>query len=290
MATAKTDSANRPGTPDTREHSHELEIAASPDEVWQAITEAAALVNWCPLDAEAEPGEGGHITYGWGDALRNACRIHVWQPGRHLRTGWLEHPGQTSPEPGVGEAEPIAVDWLLEGTGGGTRLRLVHSGFGPGARWDDEFDGTRRGWEFELYSLKHYLEHHRGKRRAAFWLRRPVADAADVVWKRMVGPAGLVRVQATQLAAGDAVEFTLATSRPVGGLGDRIEGRMVQYLPPTDFACTAANLNNGLFRAGFEKCAGGPEAMLWFSLWDYPAAETAALRRRCDDALAMAFG
>ena len=46
-------------------HEHRLEIAASPEQVWKAITDAGELANWFPFDARVEAGEGGSITYSW---------------------------------------------------------------------------------------------------------------------------------------------------------------------------------------------------------------------------------
>lgn len=261
----------------TRRHEHEFEIKASPEMVWKAITDAAELVNWFPFDAEVQPGEGGHITYGWG-ALRGQCRIEVWQPDSHLRTSWLEH---NSPKDE--HSAQIAVDWFVKGERGHTRLRLVHSGFGAGVEWDEEFDGTRRGWDFELRSLKHYLENHAGRARTAFWLRKNVALDAHEIWKRVMHPEGLVRLAgSTSLEVGRPVQLSLAS-------GDRIEGTVVQYQPPTDFAWTAENLNRGLMRAGCENCGEGPEGYIWVSLWDYPKDQAASLENRLQEALTRLF-
>jgi len=156
---------------------HVLDLAAPPEVVWKTITEAGELVRWFPLGAEARPGKGGEIVYRWGE-LVGRCRILEWNPPHHLRTGWMEAPAggkapdfpRTGPTPEEGRT-PLVVDWHLEARGGKTVLRLVHSGFGPGAQWDKEYDGTNRGWTFELQALKHYLEHQRGKERRAAWLR-----------------------------------------------------------------------------------------------------------------------
>ena len=48
----------------------------------------------------------------------------------------------------------IATEYELERDAGKTTLRLVHSGFGDGAEWDDLFDATRAGWAFELRGLR----------------------------------------------------------------------------------------------------------------------------------------
>ena len=117
-------------TAEPRSHEHVLDIAASPEEVWKAVTEAEELVRWFPLEAESKPGPGGEITYKWGE-FAGTCKILEWSPPHHLRTAWMEAPsGSSSP------ASPLVVDWYLEGEKGKTKLRLVHSGFGPGADWD----------------------------------------------------------------------------------------------------------------------------------------------------------
>jgi hypothetical protein len=41
-------------------------------------------------------------------------------------------------------------------------LRVVHAGFGIGAEWDEEYDGTVRGWRYKLRGLRHYLSRHGG--------------------------------------------------------------------------------------------------------------------------------
>lgn len=261
----------------TRQHEHILDIEASPEVVWAAITDPDQLVNWFPIEAAVEPGPGGRLTYRW-DTLEGTCRIATWDPPRHLRTSWME-PG-TDPD---GSSRPLVVDWFLEGEGGHTRLRLVHSGFGEGSEWDEEYDGTRRGWTFELRSLKSYLERHAGGRRSAFWVRHPVSADAPDVWSRLLAPDGMVRAEGLDEAQpGDPVDFELAS-------GDRIQGSVLSSNPPREIACYADNLDGGLFRFGFETCWGQPEAVLWVSVWDYPEDKVEALRGRLKNALASTF-
>lgn len=138
--------------PATRSHEHALEIQASPGDVWKAITDPAEIARWFALAAETRPGQGGEIVYRWGD-FAGRCTILAWEPPKHLRTSWMEAPASPA-----GQGAALVVDWHIEGQGGTTTLRLVHSGFGPGAEFEREYDGTRRGWTFELQGLKHYLE------------------------------------------------------------------------------------------------------------------------------------
>ncbi len=256
---------------ETRQHIHELEIGASPETVWRAITDANQLVEWFPQQAAVEPGKGGSITYGWGE-LSCPCEIVEWQPPSRLRTSWLAHNLA-----GEATGEPLLVDWFLEGEKGITRLRLVHSGFGVGPSWDDEYDGTRRGWDFELLSLKHYLEHHRGESRDSLWLHREINDAGEA-WKRLVSPTGLVRLaDVDSFKQGDPVRFALAT-------GDSIEGLVYQNEAPTEFGFSVKSLNNGLMRVGCEVCGGQLEAHLWMSLWGFPEERLRALSERLEKA------
>ncbi len=258
----------------TRQHEHVVDIAASPETVWQAITDAEQLVQWFPLDAEVTPGDGGEITYGWGDDLRGTCRIRAWEPGQHLSTSWMTP---------TGEGAPLVVDWFLEGTRGGTRLRLVHSGFGMGGEWDNEYEGTRRGWSYELRSLKHYLEVHAGRTRRAFWLHRATALTPEQAWTKLISPTGLIQGELADSAlAGERVSLTLAGAGPV-------RGSLLLVIRPTDLALRVDDWNDGLFRAAHEDCGRGPEIGIFVSLWDYPEAEAAALEEKLDEALRRHF-
>lgn len=266
-------------TTKTRSHEHEFTINAPPEAVWKAFTSAEELVRWFPLDASVEPGVGGHIVLGWGEFRGHNC-IEVWEPGRHLRMTWME-PMLSSAEasaltPDEEGRRQLAVDWFIEGAGGKTVLRLVHSGFSRDSKWDGEYDGTRRGWGFELRSLQHYLERHRGTDRIAFWVRRPVEGDARQAWSRMTGADGFFKeCSIDSLGAGDTYALTL-------GSGDRLEGKVMINTPPTDFAGTAENLNGGLFRFGYEDCLGRPEAHMWLSTWGLPKSEIDALQSRYD--------
>lgn len=264
----------------TRGHEHHWTIDAPREAVWKAITEAAELVNWFPLEAEVAPGPGGTITYDWGGGVVGRCRIETWQPSRHLRTTWME----PVLAPAGQERHPAtAVDWHLEGEGGTTVLRLVHSGFGRDANWDSEYDGTRRGWGFELWSLKHYLERHRGTARRAFWVRQRAKEAPARVWASFAEPGGLFREgRAAGLVAGEPYRFVLPSGETLAGMTRRSNA-------PADFDGTLTSHNDGLFRFGIEDFGEGPEAQIWISTWGWPQADADRLERSCRDALRRAF-
>jgi uncharacterized protein YndB with AHSA1/START domain len=255
----------------SRSHEHRLTIEASPEDVWKAITSAEELVRWFPTGAEVRPGLGGEILYQWGE-LEGRCRILAWEPPKHLCTGWMEAPA-TAQAPDFPRSTAaheaaraaLAVDWFLERDGKTTRLRLVHSGFAPDAAWDKEFDGTNRGWTFELQALKHYLEHQRGKERRASWMRQPVTLAPQEVWKHFVQPGPLFRAaELDGLAPGD--RFRLER-----GDGELLAGRVLVNHPPFEFAAVLDDTS--MLRFGFEDCMGQPEAHVWLATWGLSASE-----------------
>jgi uncharacterized protein YndB with AHSA1/START domain len=52
-----------------------IDVNASPADVWSALTKADELVRWFPLDASVDPGEGGSMTWSWGESWTGTMRI-----------------------------------------------------------------------------------------------------------------------------------------------------------------------------------------------------------------------
>lgn len=231
-----------------------LEIDAPADAVWKALTEAEELVRWFPLHAETEPRAGGRYWMSWGGEYESESRIEIFEPESHLRTTW---PSMTTEG---GRPAPLTVDYHLEGRGGRTALRLVHSGFGRGANWDDEYEGVQTGWAFELRSLRHYLERHRGQDRHAVFVVGPKTGLpGPEVWERVVRD-GFGAPDPKGLAEGDRYSF------PVGE-GTILEGTVLDCQPSKQLAGTVDGLENGIFR--IEVFAGCPH--LWLATWGDPA-------------------
>lgn len=219
-------------------------IKATPEEVWHALTDAAELARWFPLSARVEPGPGGSIFTSWGGEWEGTVEITAWEPGKHLQTKW----------PTMNEGGPLVVDYFIESQQGETVLRLVHSGFGSGKSWDDEYDGINRGWKFELGGLRHYLEHHQGTDRRVAWARVPFKIGVEEAWKQVTGSDGL------GLSFGAAGEpFKTA---------DGLEGTTTINDAPRQFAGTVPALNNAYMRVLSEHC-GGPDPLMYIWLSTY---------------------
>jgi len=231
------------------------------------------------MEAQVETGVGGKINYGWASEMQNPCEIEIWEPESHLRTSWME--------PVAGNADGTrnasVVDWFIEGDGGKTVLRLVHSGFGTGGEWDDDYDGTNRGWEYELRSLRHYLKHHMGTQRKMISVRQKTSLPPAEVWKRLMGPDGLAPADGdTALTEGGG--YSLKTAA-----GDAFQGEVILAAPPLSFAGTVSNMNNAIFRFAHETCFGEPEAFVFISTWGVDEDENRQLEGRLQSLLKGLF-
>jgi len=246
---------------DTRAFEMTIEVAVPADAVWQALTSAEELVRWFPTEAKVTPGKGGQWLISWDGKWPWTPEIEIWEPNRHLRlTDKKARPHDANGE-AVNESVkplPISIDWYLEGKGGSTTLRLVHSGFGRGKEWDDEFEGVSMGWLLELNGLKHYLEHHRGEDRRVVWNRTVVSVPPQAVWPHLVGHAGIMRDE--QLKAGERYSMTLST-------GHRIEGMVIAAVMNRGFQVTVDEWKNALLRMWVDKVGDESAVNAWLSAY-----------------------
>lgn len=241
-----------------------IDLDASTKDVWDAVTQAQELVRWFPLAAQVEPGVGGSMTWSWGDAWSGTVRIDAWDPPRFIRLvdeqarpydvdGKPLQDGKTAPA-------TIVLEMTIDAGKGGARLRLVHSGFGHGAGWDDEIAGISTGWQYELRSLRHYLRHHRGRDRFGAWAHTATTAAIPAVWSRLIAPDAFP-IAASKLEAGEPYTITAAT-------GDRFSGVIELYIPDREFAGTVRELDNGLFRFGTHPAGGRTGLTVWAATYD----------------------
>jgi uncharacterized protein YndB with AHSA1/START domain len=157
----------------------ELDLAASPERVWQALTDSAELAAWFPQRAELPTRVGATGWMEWDGHPRFLVRIDAFEPERRLVWTWA------SSRDADFDASATVVEWTLEAApGGGTTLRLRETGF-------DSIEARRGnvlGWVDELGELLVFLAREpweRGIRRtwhlrsdpAKVW--RAFADASD---------------------------------------------------------------------------------------------------------------
>ncbi len=179
--------------------------------------------------------------------------------------------------------KPLFVDFHLEGDGGTTTLRLVHSGFDGDTRFDEEYDGISRGWPVELHSLRLYLEKHRGQKRSVAFARAMTDVPVDEAWEVLCGPDGLgVRTRFEELSEGD--RFALAMSD-----GAEIEGVSVCRPTGRDFSGIATSVNDGYFRLWLDKLGGRTTVWLWLAAYDVAPDVVERYQRSFESAIQRVF-
>ena len=142
----------------------EVDLDASPDAVWHAIATPEGLATWfmpMPMDPDSD-------------------LVVAWEPERRLR---IEMP------PGPDGATQ-AFEYVIEGRGGTTVLRFVHSGF-LGGDWSDEFESmTSAGWDQYLFTLAQYLRFFAGRAAMYVEAEAPPGAATPEAWPRLLAALG----------------------------------------------------------------------------------------------------
>jgi uncharacterized protein YndB with AHSA1/START domain len=240
-------------TAGTRAIEQQIEMAASPEAVWKALTEAEGLKRWFPLDARVEPGVGGSVWLSWGPGVEGAARIEIWEPNSHLRTA--ENWG----------GQQAAVDYYIEARGGGrTIFRVVHSGFSIDSTWDEQYDGTEGGWIYFLRSLKLYLERHEGTPRTLIWERRVSPVPRPEVWNRVTGS---VR---PAIVPGTSVTFDM------GGVSHRAVVEVARA--PGQLALLLPDVQDSLLFIELESSNEGWHCGVWLSTYGLDESRVSQLR------------
>jgi uncharacterized protein YndB with AHSA1/START domain len=250
----------------TRRFSMSIDIDATPEEVWRALTDAGELVRWFPTQARVTPGPGGTMFWGWDGHWAWESTIDAWEPGSRLRLTEERPAFDASGAPLAGPTQRMAMEFTLESHAGKTRLRLVHSGFGDGETWDDELESVSAGWQFELRGLRHYLERHQGCDRFPAIINTTTARPIDEVWQRLLSVFG---VQGGTLEIGGRA--VLSSAR-----GDRLSGVVAWHNPGHDLFVIVDELDGGIFRICTWRAGGKTGAQIWWAA--YSAAHADALR------------
>jgi uncharacterized protein YndB with AHSA1/START domain len=123
-----------------------LELKASPQRVWRAITDADELAKWFPQRATWDLRPGGQGTFYWDGHGDFPIRVERVDPPRYLAWSW----GLEAEQDLESAHNVTLVEWWLEATeDGGTRLRLRESGF----RRPEHRSENEQGWTEELAEL-----------------------------------------------------------------------------------------------------------------------------------------
>ena len=126
-----------------------LELAASQEHVWQAITDPEKIAKWFGDEAEIDLRAGGRGVMGWNAHGRFAVRVEEVTPPHRLVWSWIHEPGVA-----FEEAPSTRVEWeLTKRENGGTALDLRETGF----LTDLHHEQNTNGWKHELGELEELL-------------------------------------------------------------------------------------------------------------------------------------
>lgn len=106
---------------------HELDLGVPPDDVWAALVSADRHDWYYGLTPRGEFAAGSRITWVGADGTpAEESEVLDVEPGRRLRVR-----SRFVFAPALAEAPPHEIEWLLEPTDAGTRVRMSWTGTGP---------------------------------------------------------------------------------------------------------------------------------------------------------------
>ena len=131
----------------------ELTIEASPERVYDALTQQDEIASWWTNDLSAKPEVGSLAEFRFSQGTF-VIQFEVAELDRDEKVYWITRQG-----PSTGHWTGTNVTWQLTPSHNGTQLVFNHDGF---AQADRRYEITRGWWEHFLVSLKSYLETGKG--------------------------------------------------------------------------------------------------------------------------------
>ena len=132
--------------PDTQDIVVDEVFPHSPETIWKTLTSGALMSRWMMVPSGFEAVEGNCFTFQttaageWDGVIH--CKVLEVRPNERFVYAWTGgHEGNI----GYGSRLDTVVTWTLSKVDGGTRLRLVHSGFVT-PRNDTAFKNMSQGW------------------------------------------------------------------------------------------------------------------------------------------------
>ena len=126
-----------------------IQLEASPERVWRAISEADEITAWFPKTIQWDQQIGNEGWFGWPDHGRYAVAIERFEPPRFLAWRWARQPDKP-----LAETDTTLVEWTLTPReGGGTTLYLKETGF----KTEELRQDNDSGWDAELGEMLEFL-------------------------------------------------------------------------------------------------------------------------------------
>lgn len=172
----------------------EVELQATPEQVWTAISTEAGMAAWFMPMPDVNP---------------DSPIVISWDPPQLLATR----------TPSAPDGSTMAFEYLIAARdGGSTVLRFVHSGL-LGDDWSTDYEPmTSAGWDMYLHTLAEYLKHFGGQRATYVEAEAPPASARTEAWPVLLTALGL----AGEIVAGQPVRLAPNGLPPINGTVDYV--------------------------------------------------------------------
>ncbi|MFA6113996.1 MAG: SRPBCC domain-containing protein [Sphingomonas sp.] len=119
----------------------------APETIWKTLTDGPVMGRWLMAPTGFEPVEGTSFTFQttpageWDGVIH--CQVLEVVENQHLAFAWKGgHEGNR----GYGSPLDTIVTWTLAPAEGGTRVRMVHSGFDL-PKNESAFSNMSQGWK-----------------------------------------------------------------------------------------------------------------------------------------------
>lgn len=180
---------------------NEIELYATPEQVWEAIATGPGIDSWFMGRNEIEPREGGTTRMSLGGFIEEGT-VTAWEPGRRFGFRSGENP----------DGSVMAFEYLIEGrAGGSTVLRVVHSGI-LGDDWEEQYDALSTGGFMYMRKLAAYLKHFPDRTATySMLLHGPQVADKERVWSAFAEVLGV----ADTVAPGDRGRLAVEGLEPV---------------------------------------------------------------------------
>ena len=195
----------------------DLEVEATPEQVWEAIATGPGLGSWFLGESEIEPRQGGTWKWTFAGSTVDESTVSTWDPPHRFVTSGNETP----------DGARHNFDYTVQPReGGGSAVRYVHSGVLGGDDWEAEYQAMSEGDPMYLFKLVQYLKHFKGRfgtKVDAFGPNVPDRDEAMTAFRRGLGLDD-------DVAKGDTVSLTPEGVDPIEGEIDHVSPHFIGVL------------------------------------------------------------
>jgi uncharacterized protein YndB with AHSA1/START domain len=138
---------------------HEVLVAASPGDAWDAWVDPQRVVHFLGSEAHIDLRIGGRyeilflLDAPQGQQGAEGCRVLAYLPGEMLAFSWNAPPQM----PEIRFRHTWVVVTFQGPPEGPTRVRLVQTGFGDGPLWDEDVAYFTAAWSRVLAGCRDYL-------------------------------------------------------------------------------------------------------------------------------------